>query len=59
MEKLLVIFVNYIQVSADFDLNDTFIAEIDFEAIKNEIIKQLHIQNSIIKKDLSIITPKL
>ena len=43
-------------VSADYDLNDTFIAEIDFEAIKNEIIKTTSyskFQSS--KKDLSII----
>lgn len=46
-------------VSADFDLNDTFIAEIDFEAIKHEIIKTTSyskFQSS--KKDLSIIAPK-
>ena len=46
-------------VSADYDLNDTFIAEIDFEAIKNEIIKTTSyskFQSS--KKDLSIIAPK-
>ena len=47
-------------VCADYDLNDTFIAEIDFEAIKNDIIKQILIQNfSLLKKDLTIITPKL
>lgn len=46
-------------VCADFDLNDTFIAEIDFEAIKNELIKTTSyskFQSS--KKDLTIITPK-
>lgn len=46
-------------VCADFDLNDTFIAEIDFEAIKNDIIKTSSyskFQSS--KKDLSIIAPK-
>jgi len=46
-------------VCADFDLNDTFIAEIDFEAIKNDIIKTTSyskFQSS--KKDLSVITPK-
>ena len=44
---------------ADFDLNDTFIAQIDFEAIKNDIIKTTSyskFQSS--KKDLSIIAPK-
>ena len=46
-------------VCADFDLNDTFIAEIDFEAIKNELVKTTSyskFQSS--KKDLTIITPK-
>lgn len=46
-------------VCADFDLNDTFIAEIDFEAIKNDLVKTTSyskFQSS--KKDLSIITPK-
>ena len=46
-------------VCTDFDLNDTFIAEIDFEAIKNDIIKTgsySKFQSS--KKDLTIIVPK-
>lgn len=46
-------------VCTDFDLNDTFIAEIDFEAIKNDIIKTgsySKFQSS--KKDLTIIAPK-
>ena len=46
-------------VCADFDLNNTFIAEIDFEAIKNDIIKTgsySKFQSS--KKDLTIIVPK-
>ncbi|MGE4461633.1 MAG: phenylalanine--tRNA ligase subunit beta [Arcobacter sp.] len=46
-------------VCEDYDLSDTFIAEIDFEAIKNDIIKTTSyskFQSS--KKDLSIITPK-
>jgi phenylalanyl-tRNA synthetase beta chain len=46
-------------VCEDYDLNDTFIAEIDFEAIKHEIIKTgsySKFQSS--KKDLSIIAPK-
>ncbi|MDD3054478.1 MAG: phenylalanine--tRNA ligase subunit beta [Aliarcobacter sp.] len=46
-------------VCTDFDLNDTFIAEIDFEAIKNDIIKTgsySRFQSS--KKDLTIIVPK-
>lgn len=46
-------------VCADFDLNDTFIAEIDFETIKNDLIKTTSyskFQSS--KKDLSIIAPK-
>ena len=44
---------------ADFDLNDTFIAEIDLEAIQNDIVKTTSyskFQSS--KKDLTIITPK-
>ena len=46
-------------VCADFDLNDTFIAEIDFEAIQNDIVKTTSyskFQSS--KKDLTIIAPK-
>ncbi len=46
-------------VCEDFDLNDTFIAQIDFEAIQNDIVKTTSyskFQSS--KKDLSIITPK-
>jgi phenylalanyl-tRNA synthetase beta chain len=46
-------------VCADFDLNDTFVAQIDFEAIKNDIVKTTSyskFQSS--KKDLSIIAPK-
>jgi phenylalanyl-tRNA synthetase beta chain len=46
-------------VCADFDLNDTFIAQVDFEAISNDIIKTnaySKFQSS--KKDLTIITPK-
>ena len=46
-------------VCENYDLSDTFIAEIDFEAIKNDIIKTTSyskFQSS--KKDLSIIAPK-
>lgn len=46
-------------ICTDFDLNDTFIAEVDFEAIKNDTVKTLSyskFQSS--KKDLSIIAPK-
>lgn len=46
-------------VCTDFDLNDTFVAQIDFEAIKNDIVKTTSyskFQSS--KKDLSIIAPK-
>ena len=46
-------------VCADFDLNDTFVAQIDFDAISNDIIKTSaysKFQSS--KKDLTIITPK-
>ncbi len=46
-------------VCLDFDLNDTFVAEIDFEAVKDELLKTSSyskFQSS--KKDLSIIAPK-
>ena len=46
-------------VCTDFDLSDTFIAQIDFDAISNNIIKTnsySKFQSS--KKDLTIITPK-
>jgi phenylalanyl-tRNA synthetase beta chain len=46
-------------VCTDFDLNDTFIAQVDFEAISNDIVKTnaySKFQSS--KKDLTIITPK-
>ena len=46
-------------VASQYDLSDTFIAEIDFEKIKNNLIKTnsySKFQSS--KKDLSIITPK-
>lgn len=46
-------------VCEDYDLNDTFIAEIDFEAIKSDIIKTTsHSKFQSSKKDLSIIAPK-
>lgn len=46
-------------VCADFDLNDTFIAEIDFEAIKDDTVKTLSYSKfQASKKDLSIIAPK-
>ncbi len=46
-------------VCEDYDLNDTFIAEIDFDLIKDELTtvnKYSRFQSS--KKDLSIIAPK-
>mgnify|MGYP005845403339 CR=1 FL=1 len=46
-------------VCEDFDLNDTFIAQIDFDMIKDDLItvkKYSKFQSS--KKDLSIIVPK-
>jgi phenylalanyl-tRNA synthetase beta chain len=46
-------------VCEDFDLNDTFVAEIDFEAISHDIIKTTsHSKFQSSKKDLSIIAPK-
>ena len=53
------IFKLHPSVCTDFDLNDTFIAQVDFEAISNDIIKTnaySKFQSS--KKDLTIITPK-
>lgn len=46
-------------VASDFDLDDTFFAQIDFEAIKNEVLKASSyskFQSS--RKDLSILAPK-
>ncbi|MFA9372571.1 MAG: phenylalanine--tRNA ligase subunit beta [Poseidonibacter sp.] len=46
-------------VCEDYNLSDTFIAEIDFNEIKNDLVKTVSyskFQSS--KKDLSIITPK-
>ncbi|MGM0518838.1 MAG: phenylalanine--tRNA ligase subunit beta [Campylobacterota bacterium] len=46
-------------VCEDFDLNDTFIAQIDFDMIKDDLVtvkKYSKFQSS--KKDLSIIVPK-
>ena len=46
-------------VCEDYNLSDTFIAEIDFDPIKNDLIKvkkSSKFQSS--KKDLSVITPK-
>lgn len=46
-------------VAGDYDLNDTFIAEIDFNKIKNDLIKtKSYSKFQASKKDLSIITPK-
>ena len=46
-------------VAAEFGLSDTFIAEIDFDAIKNDLIKvNSYSKFQASKKDLSIIAPK-
>ncbi|MBS9782601.1 MAG: phenylalanine--tRNA ligase subunit beta, partial [Arcobacter sp.] len=46
-------------VTKDYDLSDTFIAEIDFDSIKNEQVKvQSYSKFQASKKDLSIIVPK-
>ncbi len=46
-------------VCEDYDLSDTFIAEIDFEAIKNDLVTtKSYSKFQASKKDLSIITPK-
>ncbi len=46
-------------VAEEYDLNDTFIAEIDFDAIANDLIKvDTYSKFQASKKDLSIIAPK-
>lgn len=46
-------------VATDYDLSDTFFAQIDFDAIKNEIIKvSSYSKFQTSRKDLSIIAPK-
>ncbi len=46
-------------VADDYNLSDTFIAEIDFDMIENSLIKiESHSKFQASKKDLSIITPK-
>ncbi len=46
-------------VSEDYDLSDTFIAEIDFDAISNELIKtEKYSKFQASKKDLSILVNK-
>lgn len=46
-------------VASDYDLNDTFFAQIDFEAIKNDLIKaNTYSKFQVSRKDLSIIAPK-
>ena len=46
-------------VCEDYDLSDTFIAEIDFDLIKNDLVKTVgYSKFQASKKDLSIIAPK-
>ncbi len=46
-------------VASDYGLNDTFIAEIDFDSIQNDTVKtQTYSKFQASKKDLSIIVPK-
>ncbi|MGB0990592.1 MAG: phenylalanine--tRNA ligase subunit beta, partial [Halarcobacter sp.] len=46
-------------VASEYDLSDTFIAEIDFEAIANNLIKvESYSKFQASKKDLSLIVPK-
>lgn len=46
-------------VAANFDLSDTFFAELDFDAIKNELVKaSSYSKFQASRKDLSIIAPK-
>ncbi|WP_418186212.1 phenylalanine--tRNA ligase subunit beta [Aliarcobacter vitoriensis] len=53
------IFKLHPNVANDFDLSDTFMAEVDFESIKNDLIKaNPYSKFQVSRKDLSIITPK-
>ncbi|RBQ28897.1 phenylalanine--tRNA ligase subunit beta [Aliarcobacter vitoriensis] len=53
------IFKLHPNVTNDFDLSDTFMAEVDFESIKNDLIKaNPYSKFQVSRKDLSIITPK-
>lgn len=46
-------------VANDYDIDDTFIAEIDFDAVKDELAKvEAYSKYQASKKDLSIIAPK-
>jgi phenylalanyl-tRNA synthetase beta chain len=46
-------------VASDYDLSDTFFAQIDFEAVKNDLIKaNSYSKFQVSRKDLSIITSK-
>ena len=46
-------------VASDFDLSDTFFAQIDFDSIKNELVKaSSYSKFQLSRKDLSIIAPK-
>ena len=46
-------------VCEDYDLYDTFIAEIDFDAVQNDLVKvEAYSKFQASKKDLSIIAPK-
>lgn len=46
-------------VASEYDLNDTFIAEIDFDSISNDLIKvEPYSKFQASKKDLSLIVPK-
>jgi phenylalanyl-tRNA synthetase beta chain len=46
-------------VSNDYDLSDTFIAEIDFDEIKNDLVKvESYSKFQSSKKDFSIVAPK-
>ncbi|QKJ26446.1 phenylalanyl-tRNA synthetase, beta subunit [Aliarcobacter cibarius] len=46
-------------VANDYDLNDTFVAQIDFEAVKNDLTKaSSYSKFQASRKDLSIIAPK-
>lgn len=46
-------------VARDYSLNDTFIAELDFTAIKNNLVKsQTYSKFQASKKDLSLIVPR-
>lgn len=61
MDKQIIGFISKVHPSVceDYDLYDTFIAEIDFDLLQNDLLKvQSYSKFQSSKKDLSIVTPK-